>query len=287
MATSPDRQLSILTQIKVLFGGGTVQIGSIIFWVLMSIIAWYVGAFGWGLYWGGEWVPTSGIYQGVDYSNVEVNEEPVYTYYFAYNVEGQSYEGVSYAYYRSYTEGEVLEVEYRSNNPTQARIVGMTTSPIGNIFLFIMLGSALIPFIILLVGFRKNQKYFYLLRHGRIAQGTYLRSRPTNVKINEETVYEYEFSFEVNGQSFVAKCKTHHYDRVEDEETETILYDPRDPKYNMVSDAVSNIKPVQSENKLGRMARAQVPRAGISALFYLLFPVGGMVVALLVWSMTQ
>ena len=280
METTVNRSLSILTKIKVLFGGGLVQLGSLFFWIIVSGIAVYVGYFGWGIDVGkGDWVPAEGLYLGMESTNVTVNEEPVYSYYFSYSANNQSYQGVSYDYYKALSEETTIPVEYRANAPQSAKISGMDESPIGNWLIWILSVVALLPLGLLLLGFRNNQKYLYLLQKGAIAQGTYLRSSPTNTSINEQTVYKYEFSFDVRGMTYIATCQTHLYDRVEDEETETILYDPRDPNYNMVSDAVSNIKPTRKAG-LGRRGRATVNQAGLGALLYPLLPVGGALIAL-------
>lgn len=279
---SPNRRLNVFTTIKVLFGGAHVQIASILFWGLLSLTIWLVSMYGTGITIGGEWVPAKGLYLGMGDSSMEINDEPVYPYYFAYSVNGQPYEGYSYDYYKEYTKEEEIEIEYQSNDPKRSRIIGMTETPTNFIITYILAFVTLISLLMLFFGLRANQKYFYLLRHGRIAQGRYLRSRATSTKINDETVYEYEFEFEVDERSYIAKCKTHLHNRVEDEETETILYDPRDPNYNVVSDAVSDIKPTQRRGG-GRSLGAEMPQAGIGALSYLMLPLGGALVAFLVY----
>lgn len=278
-----NRNVSIFTKIKVLFGGARVQIGSLFFWMIASVILVYIGNYGLGLNTGqGEWVSTQGLYLGIEETNVTVNEEYIYEYYFSYSVDGQSYQDISYDYYKEFKNEAVVDVEYRANQPEIARIKGMDESPTGHGLIWIFGLVALIPLGILLWGLRSNQKYLYLLQKGAIAQGTYLRSTPTNTSINEQVVYCYEFSFEVNGRTYTATCKTHLYDRVEDEETETILYDPNDPTYNIVSDAVSKIKPSRRAG-VGRRGQAGINQAGIGAFVYALLPVGGALIALFIW----
>lgn len=280
MQTTVNRTISIFTAIKVLFGGATVQIASLVFWIIASGLLGYISNYGTGINLGhGAWTPTQGLYVGGEYTNVTVNDEPIFAYYFSYSVNEQSYQGVSYDYSGKLEKEAIVDVEYRANRPAQARIKGMDESPTGHWLMWIFALVSLVPLSILFWGFRQNQKYLYLLKKGGMAQGTYLRSTPTNTSINEQTVYKYEFSFEVNGKTYTATCKTHLYDRVEDEETETILYDPRDPSYNMVSDAISNIKPSRKAG-IGRRGRASIDQAGIGALVYTLLPIGGALIAL-------
>lgn len=282
MQTSANRTISIFTSIKVLFGGAAVQIASLVFWIIASGLLGYISNYGTGINIGqGAWKPTTGLYLGGEYTNVTVNEEPIYAYYFSYSVDGQSYQDISYDYIRNLDNEAVLDIEYRASQPAQARIVGMDESPTGHWLMWIFGLISLVPLGILLWGLRQNQKYLYLLKKGGIAQGTYLRSTATNVSINEQQVYKYEFSFEVNGTTYMATCKTHLYDRVEDEETETILYDPKDPSYNMISDAVSKIKPTRKAG-LGRRGQSDLNQAGIEALVYAVLPIGGALIALCV-----
>lgn len=285
MNATVNRKVSIFTKIKVLFGGARVQIGSLLFWIIASVILVYIGNYGLGLNLGqGEWVSTQGLYLGIEETNVIVNEEPVYGYYFSYSVDGQSYQGISYDYYKELGSEAVVDAEYRANQPKIARIKGMDESPTGHGLIWIFCLVSLIPLGILLWGLRSNQKYLYLLQKGAMAEGTYLRSTRTNITINEQVVYRYEFSFEVNGRTYTATCQTHQYDRVEDEEKETILYDPNDPTYNMVSDAVSKIKPSRRAS-LGRRGQTGINQAGVGALVYALLPMGGALIAVYIWML--
>lgn len=236
----PPRYLSILTRINVLFGGFAVQFGSIFFWFGMVFVLVFVGQSE-AVHWfsaDGEWVETEGILLEINETSSEINDEYVYEYVFSYNVNGQSLRGESNATFGGETEGNFVNIEYKSDDPIRSRIIGMTTEMFPGWVALIVLIFPLIGFFVLFFGFKENLKALQLLRNGSFARGKMLSYEATNTSINDETVYAYKFEFSARNKMYVAECKTHLTERVEDEETEKILYYEADPTFNLVYDAM-------------------------------------------------
>lgn len=271
------RKLSFLTQIKVLFGGSFLQIGALFFWFGLVCSSFFVlesELVNWFKF-DGAWQSTTGVFQETLETGASVNDQSVYQYYFSYNVDGQSYQGYSsgVSLPANYNIGEEVPIEFKEGNINRARIVGMRektfSSWIAFVLIFPLVGAGLY-----FTALISNYKALRLLKIGKVAFGRLLRSTATNTSINEETVYKYEFGFEVDGRSYVAVAKTHLTAGLEDEDTEMILYNANNPDDNLVYDSVSSI------NKLD--IRGNVPKAGINALLYPLSTLIGLAITTLI-----
>ncbi|BDS14430.1 DUF3592 domain-containing protein [Aureispira anguillae] len=267
----PPRPLNFFTKIQVLFGGFGVQFGAVFFWFGMIFTLIFVGQSE-CIHWfssDGNWVQSEGLLLEIEETNVEVNEETIYQYTFSYNVEGQSFQGISNGSYSGMLEGNLTTIEYKSDNPIRARIVGMTTEVFPSWVVFVLVFPFL-GLIFILGGFRANWKALHLIINGVFTRGKMLGYKATNTEINDQTVYAYEFEFSVRGKKYISKCKTHLTERVEDEELEKIIYDLNDPNTNCVYDAIAAAPKIDQFGKL--------EESGVGALVYLLSTIIGLLV---------
>lgn len=236
----PPRYLSLLTRINVLFGGFYIQFGSVFFWFGMIFVLIFVGQspaihlFSFD----GDWRKTEGLLLEINDGHGAVNDEPIYEYVFSYNANGQSFTGKSNATFSGEKETTIVQVEYKTGNPARSRIVGMRSELFPAWVVFIVIIFPAIGFLFLFLGFKKNIKALQLLINGTFTRGKMLSYEPTNAAINDQTVYAYEFEFLANNKTYIAECETHLTERVEDEETEKVLYDKANPKFNVVYDAM-------------------------------------------------
>lgn len=268
----PPRYLSILTCINVLFGGFSIQFGSIFFWFGMVFVVAFVGQSD-AVYWfsfDGEWVETEGLLLEINDGSGSVNDEPIYEYVFSYSAKGQSFTGKSNATFNGEKEGAIVRVEYKEENPIRSRIIGMRSEAFPGwialiVLIFPAIGSGFLYF-----GFKENIKALRLLRNGSFTRGKMISYEATNTSINEETVYAYKFEFYANNKMYVAECKTHLTERVEDEETEKILYDKAKPEFNLVYDAMGAAPAI---DRFGR-----IKQSNILALRFLLSTIIGLLV---------
>lgn len=268
----PPRTLSLLTRIQVLFGGFYFQFGSIFFWFGLIFVLLFVGQSN-VVYWfkfDGDWVETQGMIQSIEETNSEVNESPVYEYSFSFNVGGQSYQGVSYSTWNSsIVEGKETAIEYKEGDANRARIMNTTEAMFPSWIAFVLL-FPIVGFFLVWSGLNKNIQALHLLVHGNFTRGKMLSYNATGVEINEAPVYEYEFEFETNYKTYIATCRTHHTQAVEDEELEKILYKKDDPTYSIVYDAIESMPSI---DKFG-----QIEQAGMTALIYLISTILGVLI---------
>ena len=237
--SKPPRKLSLSGKMSILFSGTLILVGCIVFWSTLIFCTLLIPDSGieYLFSFDGSWINTEGIITGWDYTGASVNDYPVYQYWFEYSVDNISYSGTSYS-----TDLLVLEevdtpcnVQYKSENFARAIIMDTNESIYGLIVLIVLLfpmaGALLIE-----RGFKANSNFVKLLIKGIFTRGKMASYESTNVYINEENVYKYVFTFDVNGKSYKANTKTHLHSSVEDEEFELIIYNPENPEDNLVYD---------------------------------------------------
>jgi hypothetical protein len=274
------RHLNLFSKLIIVFGGVTQQMGwafggfgLIFFWVfVMNSEARYLLAFD------GKWTDTDGIITNISSTNAEVNDRVVFAYEFTYNVKGRILKATSYGTSSgSYEVNSPVGAQYKSLNPERARIKGMSSSifPIWVIFVCIF---PLIGFIMVFSSLIYNLKALRLFIHGTFTKGTLKNKIPTNTSINNQTVFKYEFEFDVDGTKHLAICKTHQGWKIEDEEQEIILYAPNNPKHAVIYDAVAAAPEITPRGELDaiplyRLSNLILPVLAISvnAILYYLF----------------
>jgi len=236
----PPRYLNILTRINVLFGGFSVLFGSIFFWFGMVFVLVFVGQSD-AIHWfsmDGEWKETEGLLLEINDGNGSVNEEPIYEYVFSYSANGQSFTGKSNAMFKGEEENTIIQVEYKAENPIRSRIIGMRSEVFPAWVVFLVLIFPIIGLVFLVLGLKENTKALKLLINGTFTRGKMIHYEATNTRINNQTVYAYKFEFHASNKMYIAECTTHLTERIEDEETEKILYSKADPTFNLVYDAM-------------------------------------------------
>lgn len=250
------RSVSLITKLRVLSGGAGVHITSGIFWLVFCIAS--VIILDSELMLVGEWETTEGVLSFMEEFESEDDDGNVsYSYEYTINyrvgVEGYSavcYSGSNYGY----TIDATIPIEYNVNKPRFARIKGTTATPYGKIEAVIFLIILLIVSVVLAYFLNKNRKLLHLLEYGALARGKLHASEATNTSINEQTVYEYTFKFEVDGQKHLVKGRTHLYDNVEDEEYEKILYEVHDPTMATICDISPYLPKIENSGELSKQA---------------------------------
>lgn len=269
---SPPRHLSILTRINVLFGGFSIQFGSIFFWFGMIFLLVFGGQSN-AIHWfsfDGDWVETEALLLEINDGNGSINDEPIYEYVFSYSANGRSFTGSSSAVFNGEEENTIVQIEYKEGDPTRSRIIGMRSEVFPGWVVFIVIIFPAIGFCFLYFGFKENIKAVQLLKNGTFTRGKMLSYEATNTSINEQTVYAYKFEFYANNKTYIAECKTHLTDRVEDEETEKILYDKADPTFNLVYDAMG------AAPKMDRFGK--IKQSNLLALRFLISTILGLLI---------
>lgn len=96
---------------------------------------------------------------------------------------------------------------------------------------FLLMGPAFagVGAVMAALAFRRGLAVLRLLRRGVLTQAKLAGKTATNVEINERTVYELKFRFEVGGRRYAATARTHEPEKLEDDAEEPLLYLPDDP----------------------------------------------------------
>ena len=102
------------------------------------------------------------------------------------------------------------------------------------------LKSFLIPFIPLVFlfigvyflrqGINQGLLARYLLINGELTEGEVVSWEETNTRINDEPVIAYTLKYKADNVAYRITEKTHLHSRLEDDDKEPILYDPRNPQ---------------------------------------------------------
>ena len=251
-----SRELSSFLKINILFGGAFNQIGWLIFgFALIFFWAFALNAdlnFIW--FAAVEKGQTRGVITESISTNAAENHSYIYANHYTFRAQGNSYKGVSYDTGGSKEKGEPVSVEYSTDNPEMSRIVGMrmATFPAWTILvvIFPLGGIALLT-----VGIRKSLKSIELLQMGKLGYGILKDKTDTGGKVNNKPVYKYTFEFIAeDGKSYTVSESTHLEKILEDDEKESLLYNPFNPSYAVIVDSLP------ASVKIDEMDRIQITK---------------------------
>lgn len=249
----------------------------------LSQAGWLVFGFGMVFFWvftlnadfsfatfRGSIATADGKVTSVENTGASENEVAVKENHYEFSVAGRTYRGASYSTGDEVAPGEEVTVEYDENDPARSRIEGMRRALFGPAVALVNI-FPLIGLILLIPAMRTGLKRNRLLREGLLAQGKLIGKQPTNVTINRRRVFELKFEFNArDGRRYVVSARTNDTERLQDEATEPLLYDPNDPSRAYVLDEAPARPEFESNGDLrGR------PVAALFALIIPLLVLGG------------
>ncbi|HEX6178719.1 MAG TPA: DUF3592 domain-containing protein [Thermoanaerobaculia bacterium] len=172
----------------------------------------------------------------VEETNASEDDTKVMATHYQYSVAGQPFSGVAYSTGSSKSVGERVEIEYKPATPAQSRIPGMRRAMFSPFVLFVLIFPA-VGAAFVYAAFRVGRRRNHALEHGLLAAGRLVEKNPTNMTVNDRPVWEMVFEFTArDGQKHRATANTTDAERLEDEHTEPLLYDPEDPSRAYVLD---------------------------------------------------
>jgi hypothetical protein len=214
-------------------GGAASQIGwflfgfgSIFFWMF----AWHADLSGWRFR-PGSVAQTPGEALGCRDTHYYVGGTeshrgtPVYKNSYRYTVDGNRFEGASYAAGRCVTDGGVT-VEYLLSQPEVSRIIGMRRDLLSprTILAALLPGAGLA---LVIAGLVKGRRAVRLLREGLPAPARLINKASTGATTLGRAVYRMTFEYSAqSGATGRVTVRTHLPERLEDEQRELLLYDP-------------------------------------------------------------
>lgn len=261
MLAPPPRRVPLSLALVNVFSGFS-QIGWFVFGFGM-IFAWvFIGHADFSIItFRGPHAAKTGKVTRVETTGASVNDTPVIANHYEYSVAGVHYDGTSYSVGGRASEGEEVTIEYDEDHPEKSRISGMRRAQFGPGITFI----AIFPLIgVLFVAFatRSGLRRTRLLRCGVLTNGKLLGRERTNVTINDRPVWRLTFEFTGrDGRRHEATASTTDTDRLEDEGSEPLLYDPDNPSFAYVLDELPSRPEFEPNGELrGR------PRGYLSAI---------------------
>jgi hypothetical protein len=253
--TAPPRSVPLsLRVVNVLNGGAQIGFfvfgfGMIFFWIFgyeadFSFATFHVDG------------RTRGRITRVEDTRASENKQRVQALHYEYSVAGRTLTGKSYVTGGSSSEGEEVSVEFDEGSPDRSRIAGARRAmfgPLAAIVVIFPLVGFVITFFCIKSGFHRN----YLLREGVLTTGTLTGREPTNMRVNNRTVWELTFEFtDRNGQRREATARGSDTSRLEDDPREPLLYDPNDPETAYVLDEAPARPRLENGELIGRPAAA-------------------------------
>ncbi|MBI3927534.1 MAG: DUF3592 domain-containing protein [Armatimonadetes bacterium] len=228
----PPRATPLNLRLQLLFGGFMNQFG----WLFFGFGMIFVWALGWNAdlkawtHFNGSLTTAEGVCLGSEETSAEINEEPVYAYYYRFEHEGQHYEYVSYTSDDTLTEGQAVTVEFQAQDPTVSRIRGMRSAQFPPWALLLVAVFPLVGLGFIIAGIRHGLQAIRLLSTGLLGYGRLMQQEATGMSVNEQPVYQLVFEFKaVDGRTYEARSQTHEPHELMDEEEEALLYSPSNP----------------------------------------------------------
>ncbi len=229
-----------------------------------------------------DWQTKAGVVLEADTTLGVENKKRIWKYRHSFNPgDGYRYLGTSYSVGKKFDSGQIAYIQYDPENPETNYIVGLRRSEYSwRVNLLLLIPAFGLFFILYPV--RMNLRDLRLLKIGDFTRGMLESKTATGQSVKKGAqvlpVFKFQFRFEYAGVIYLASCRTHHASLVEDEATESILFDRYNPTYNLVYDAVPNVPPISGDGKMERMPAAKA--------WVLFLPVFTIVVNLIFASLT-
>ena len=160
-----------------------------------------------------------------------VNNNPLFEYHYTYSVNGNApVSGSFLEYAESYSTGEQIQVEYLIDHPAISRFTGRDRRNYDQIMFLGGVGGLLVGFFFLYSSIRKTRRERKILITGIPAKGKLIQAEPTNLKVNEQTVYNLTFEYTTGqNKTQMFSLRSHMIRNLSEKHYETIVYDPGEP----------------------------------------------------------
>lgn len=165
--------------------------------------------------------------------------KPIYAVRYQFTADdGVPRAGVSYTVGEKHKVDEAVTIEHPAGDPGYSRIRGARRAPYSAAAAFV--GAAPVAGALLaLHGIRRGRRAAWLLAEGESAGARLISKADTGVRINKKPQYKLVFEFKASdGMTYQHVVKTADAARLEDDQEETVLYDPRNPGRAAAFDAL-------------------------------------------------
>lgn len=160
----------------------------------------------------------------------------IYANDFSFTRDDRVHRGRSYAH--ACLEAGEAAVEFPKGRPELARLQGMRRAPFSPAVLFILIFPG-IGLIFVLSSVRTGLRDIGLLERGLMARAKAASSKPTNLRVNNQVVWEVTMSFrDRSGAERRMTARTRDPLKLERDGVHSVFYDPDDPSEAIAVDAL-------------------------------------------------
>lgn len=252
----PPRKLDVMTQAILMVGDAASQVG----WLLVAMGA----VFFWTIAVHSEarllleernvkWESKPGFIISADSTYALEGKERIWKYRHSFGLDGRRYKGESYSVGKKFDALQTAYVRFDPQNPSKNYLVGLRRNEFSSKADWFLL-VPVFGLLLLVLPIRYNLRVLRLLKIGDFTRGKLVNKYATGETLRKGgsmmPEFRYSFAFELDGQPYLAHCRTAETDKVEDEETEIILYDRFNPTSSLVYDAVPNIPEINEAGQL-------------------------------------
>jgi len=260
---SPQRSIPLPVLVRVLFGGMVSQMG----WLFLGFGLIFVWVFAIHVDFSGllrpitRQVETRGQVIAIEDTHLseggddDTSGTPIIRIAYAFaGPGGRRLEGASYSLGTDVQLGDLVRVEYAAANPENSHILGMRQAPLPPAGLFVVV-FPLIGLIMVVYSLMEGIKGIRLLRGGVLAQATLISAEPTSMSVNNRPVFRLTFDFtDTDGSLHEVTSRTTQPELLQDQKTEPVLYDPRNPDSAVLLDSLPGSPRLTPEGSLGMEA---------------------------------
>ena len=168
----------------------------------------------------------------VEETQYSVNDNFLYEYHYRYTLDMIKLNSGSFLEYEGvYQSGQEIQIEYLTASPDISRFSGKDRRNFDQIMLLAGLGMSVIGLFFLVPSIRKTRKERKILMAGKPARGKLIHAEPTNMSINEQTVFKLTFEYSTGrNKSQQFSTRSHMIRNLSEEHFETLVFDPRQPE---------------------------------------------------------
>lgn len=197
-------------------------------------------------------------------TSVSVNEQPVVATHFEYTVDGEVYEGASFAVDRAPDPDTRVKVVYAVGDPRASKIDGMMAGQAPLWVIAMLLIFPVVGLFLALVNLRRGSRELRALRHGRAGRAVATEHHPTGTRVNGVPEYAVTFEYADHlGQRHSVTQKTLAPMALLDEPEEPLLFLPNRPQVAVLLDSRPDVITLDADGHFR-------PRSALSTLGTLL-----------------
>jgi hypothetical protein len=224
------------------FGRSSFVTGFLFAIIGLSFVMYFSSVINWKILLAGEedFFSTTALITEINETRYSVNDEFLFEYHYNYSLDDELMRpGVFLESEGAFRTGQEIQIDYLITDPNISRYSGKDRSNLNQIMLLAGAGGTLVGFFFLFPSVRKTRRERKILLSGRPVKGKLIHAEPTNMSVNEQTVYKLTFEYSVgNNTPRQFSTRSHMLRNLSEEHVETMVYDPRQPSRALIVDTL-------------------------------------------------